>query len=82
MTSLAFVLGMLPMVLASGPGSAEPLAIGMGGFLLLNDLPLYSVVLCFCIRSFFVLVYKIKAKCAWLSERLILKTTFMKRKNI
>ena len=32
MTSLAFVLGMLPMVLASGPGSASRQAIGTGVF--------------------------------------------------
>ena len=32
MTSLAFVLGMLPMVLASGPGSASRHSIGTGIF--------------------------------------------------
>ena len=32
MTSLAFVLGMLPMVLASGPGSASRHSIGTGVF--------------------------------------------------
>ena len=42
MTSLAFVLGMLPMVLASGPGSASRQAIGTGVFLR-NDI-------CHCIR--------------------------------
>lgn len=33
MTSLAFILGMLPMVIASGPGSASRQAIGTGVFL-------------------------------------------------
>ena len=42
MTSLAFVLGMLPMVLASGPGSASRQAIGTGVFFR-NDI-------CHCIR--------------------------------
>ena len=32
MTSLAFILGMLPMVIASGPGSASRQAIGTGVF--------------------------------------------------
>ncbi len=59
MTSLAFVLGMLPMVLASGPGSASRQAIGTGVFLR-NDI-------CHCIRYFvvpffFVLIYKIESE--------------------
>ena len=33
MTSLAFILGMLPMVIASGPGSASRQAIGTGVFI-------------------------------------------------
>ena len=33
MTSLAFILGMVPMVIATGPGSASRQAIGTGVFL-------------------------------------------------
>ena len=45
MTSLAFVLGMLPMVLASDPGSASRHSIGTGVFfgMLVGDYGRYRV---------------------------------------
>lgn len=59
MTSLAFVLGMLPMVLASGPGSASRQAIGTGVFFGMIFAIVFGIVL---VPFFFVLVYKTKAK--------------------
>ena len=59
MTSLAFVLGMLPMVLASGPGSASRQAIGTGVFFGMILAITIGIVL---VPFFFVLIYKIKAK--------------------
>ena len=59
MTSLAFVLGMLPMVLASGPGSASRQAIGTGVFFGMIFAILFGIVL---VPFFFVLVYKAKEK--------------------
>lgn len=59
MTSLAFVLGMLPMVLASGPGSASRQAIGTGVFFGMIFAIVFGIVL---VPFFFVLVYKAKAK--------------------
>ena len=47
MTSFAFILGMLPMVLASGPGSASRQSIGTFGIIL--------------VPFFFTLIYKLKA---------------------
>ncbi len=57
MTSLAFILGMLPMVLASGPGSASRQSIGTGVFFGM----LFSIT--FGIMSvpfFFVMIYRLK----------------------
>lgn len=58
MTSLAFVLGMLPMVLASGPGSASRQAIGTGVFFGMIFAIVFGIVL---VPFFFVLIYKTKA---------------------
>lgn len=59
MTSLAFVLGMLPMVLASGPGSASRQAIGTGVFFGMIFAIVFGIVL---VPFFFVQIYKAKAK--------------------
>ena len=59
MTSLAFVLGRLPMVLATGPGSASRQAIGTGVFFGMIFAIVFGIVL---VPFFFVLVYKTKAK--------------------
>ncbi len=59
MTSLAFVLGMLPMVLASGPGSASRHSIGTGVFFGMLMAITVGIVL---VPFFFVLIYKIKEK--------------------
>lgn len=57
MTSLAFVLGMLPMVLASGPGSASRHSIGTGVFFGMLVAITVGIVL---VPFFFVFVYKVK----------------------
>lgn len=59
MTSLAFVLGMLPLVLASGPGSASRHSIGTGVFFGMLVAITVGIVL---VPFFFVLIYKLKAK--------------------
>ena len=59
MTSLAFVLGMLPMVLATGPGSAGRHSIGTGVFFGMLVAITLGIVL---VPFFFVLTYKIKAR--------------------
>lgn len=59
MTSLAFVLGMLPMVLASGPGSASRHSIGTGVFFGMLVAITVGIVL---VPFFFVLIYKMKYK--------------------
>ena len=59
MTSLAFILGMLPMVIASGPGSASRQAIGTGVFFGMIFAVTVGVLL---VPFFFVLIYKMKAK--------------------
>ena len=56
MTSLAFVLGILPMVLASGPGSASRQAIGTGVFFGMIFAIVLGIIL---VPFFFVMVYKI-----------------------
>ncbi|MGL5731782.1 MAG: efflux RND transporter permease subunit, partial [Bacteroidales bacterium] len=58
MTSLAFVLGMLPMVLATGPGSAGRHSIGTGVFFGMLVAITLGIVL---VPFFFVQVYKWKA---------------------
>ena len=59
MTSLAFILGMLPMVIASGPGSASRQAIGTGVFFGMILAVTIGILL---VPFFFVLIYKAKAK--------------------
>lgn len=59
MTSLAFVLGMLPMVLASGPGSASRHSIGTGVFFGMIVAITLGIIL---VPFFFVMVYKVKGK--------------------
>lgn len=59
MTSLAFILGMLPMVIASGPGAASRQAIGTGVFF---GMILAVTVGILLVPFFFVLIYKAKAK--------------------
>lgn len=59
MTSLAFVLGMLPMVLASGPGSASRHSIGTGVFFGMLVAITIGIVL---VPFFFVFIYKLKMK--------------------
>ena len=59
MNSLAFILGMLPMVIASGPGSASRQAIGTGVFFGMIFAVTVGILL---VPFFFVLIYKMKAK--------------------
>ena len=59
MTSLAFILGMLPMVIASGPGSASRQAIGTGVFFGMIFAVTVGILL---VPFFFVLIYKMKEK--------------------
>ena len=59
MTSLAFILGMLPMVIASGPGSASRQALGTGVFFGMIFAVTVGILL---VPFFFVLIYKMKAK--------------------
>ena len=55
MTSLAFILGMLPMVLATGPGSASRQAIGTGVFFGMIVAVTIGILL---VPFFFVMIYK------------------------
>lgn len=57
MTSLAFILGMLPMVLATGPGAASRQAIGTGVFF--GMIVAASVGITF-VPFFFINIYKLK----------------------
>ena len=57
MTSLAFILGLLPLVVASGPGSASRQGIGTGVFF--GMLVAITVGIVF-VPFFFVWIYKIK----------------------
>ncbi len=59
MTSLAFVLGMLPLVLANGPGSASRHSIGTGVFFGMLVAITVGIVL---VPFFFVLIFKAKKK--------------------
>ena len=59
MTSLAFILGMLPLVFASGPGSASRQGIGTGVFF--GMIVAITVGIIF-VPLLFVWVYKLKSK--------------------
>ena len=59
MTSLAFILGLLPLVFASGPGSASRQGIGTGVFF--GMLVAITVGIVY-VPFFFVWIYRIKAK--------------------
>ena len=59
MTSLAFILGLLPLVFASGPGSASRQGIGTGVFF--GMLVAISVGIVY-VPFFFVWIYRIKSK--------------------
>lgn len=57
MTSLTFILGMLPLVIASGPGSASRQSIGVGVFFGMLVAMTIGIVL---VPFFFAWTYKIK----------------------
>ncbi len=59
MTSLAFMLGMLPLVLATGPGSASRQNIGTGVFFGMAVAITAGIVF---VPFFFVWIYRLKAK--------------------
>ena len=59
MTSLAFILGMLPMVMAAGPGSASRRAIGTGVFFGMVVAVVIGILL---VPFFFVYINKMKNK--------------------
>ncbi len=59
MTSLAFILGMVPLVLASGPGSASRHSIGTGVFFGMIITVIFGLVF---VPFFFVMIYKLKQK--------------------
>lgn len=59
MTSFAFILGMLPMVLASGPGSASRHSIGTGVFFGMIVATTAGIIM---VPFFFVMVYKLKER--------------------
>ena len=59
MTSMAFILGMVPMVLVSGPGSASRQAIGTGVFFGMLLAVTVGIVL---VPFFFVMIYKVKER--------------------
>ncbi len=59
MTSLAFILGMLPLVFATGPGSASRQDIGTGVFF--GMLVAITVGIVF-VPFFFVMIYRLKEK--------------------
>lgn len=59
MTSLAFILGMLPMVIASGPGSASRQAIGTGVFFGMIFAVTLGIML---VPFFFVMIHKMLSK--------------------
>lgn len=59
MTSLAFILGMLPMVIASGPGSASRQAIGTGVFFGMIFAIVFGIIL---VPFFFVMIESMKKR--------------------
>ncbi|WP_301869022.1 efflux RND transporter permease subunit [Bacteroides caecimuris] len=61
MTSLAFILGMLPLVMASGPGSASRHSIGTGVFFGMLAAITIGIVM---VPFFFYLIYRVKERMA------------------
>ena len=59
MTSLAFILGLLPLVVASGPGSASRHSIGTGVFFGMIAATTIGIVI---VPFFFVMIYKLRNK--------------------
>lgn len=59
MTSLAFILGILPMVIATGPGAASRQAIGTGVFFGMIAAVTVGILL---IPFFFVTIYRVQTK--------------------
>ena len=59
MTSLAFILGILPMVIAHGPGAASRQSIGTGLFFGMIMAVIVGIVL---IPFFFVMIYNVQTK--------------------
>jgi len=59
MTSLAFMLGLLPLVIASGPGSASRHSIGTGVFFGMIAATTIGIVI---VPFFFVAIYKLRNK--------------------
>ena len=59
MTSLAFILGMLPLVFATGPGSASRQGIGTGVFFGMLVAITAGIVF---VPFFFVMIYRLKEK--------------------
>ena len=59
MTSLSFILGLLPLVFASGPGSASRQGIGTGVFFGMIVAITIGIVF---VPFFFVIIHKIKDK--------------------
>ena len=57
MTSLTFILGMLPLVLATGPGSASRQGIGVGVFFGMLVAMTVGIVL---VPFFFVWIYRMR----------------------
>ena len=58
MTSLAFMLGMLPMMLASGPGAASRQTIGTAAFFGMFFSTSLGIIL---VPFFFVLIYRLRS---------------------
>lgn len=59
MTSLAFILGMFPLVVASGPGSASRRGIGTGVFFGMLFAITIGIIL---VPFFFVMIHRLKEK--------------------
>ena len=72
MTSFAFILGIMPMVLASGPGSASRKAIGTGVFFGMIAAVFIGIQL---IPFFFITIYKAKNRLQSRKSNRIAKAT-------
>jgi len=81
MTSLAFVLGLLPLVIASGPGAASRHSIGTGVFFGMIFATTLGIVM---VPFFFVMIYKLMNKISlpmWLRVPAIKKRLKAKNKS-